>query len=546
MRLLSLARLRTSGCKGGVLLLGLGWLLMGAGSASALAQKPPLPPIQAALISKPQAAAMRTAEQIRQAAAKAYGLRADQDTWHLIGSAHFRNAQQTFEMRFDSRFRFVMTMTGELSDTDAFDGALCWTVGPSGIPHRLILRDRDSNRLVSWALTGDWARKSAPLRLEIAPPSTATPSKQTLLLTPRDGIVTGTLALDPTTSLPDSLQYGTDSGKETWIFSEYRSFQGRMLPIHIVHQSSKQEDTISITAADRVEADASRYRMAKPDPKATTFDRTADNTVEIRRVLGLMFIHPKIDGQDVGWFFLDTGADAMCIEPDVAKKLGLPIIGGDTTSGVVGVTHLDISRATTFQLGPVTLPRPVFLVLGLGPIAQVFKIPIAGICGYDFLARTALDIDLKANTMRISKPGAAALPPGANWTKIGFDSNTPCLECAFAEDHKGFFSLDTGSDATVDFFSPAVEKFHLLERQDGTKVNTGGAGGIAESRKGKIDWFQLGSTKFEQPTVGFQLTKSGVFASPYRLGNIGMGFLGQFDRLLLDYAHERVALIKTP
>ncbi|MCW3051002.1 MAG: uncharacterized protein JWN14_172, partial [Chthonomonadales bacterium] len=540
-----LAHLRTSGCKGGVVLLGLGWLLMGSGSAPASAQRP-LGLVQAALASKPQAAAMLTAEQIRRSAARAYGIRSNQDTWQLTGSAHFRNAEQTFEMRFDSHFRFVMTMTGALSETDAFDGALCWTVGPSEIPHRLTLRDRDVNRLTAWALTGAWALKSAPLLLETAPASTAAIGKQTLLLKPKDGIVTGTLVLDSATSLPDSIQYGTDSGKETWIFSEYRSFQGRMLPTHIIHQSSKQEDTISITAADPVEADASRYRMTKPDPKTTTFDGSADNTVEIKRVFGLMFIHPKIDGQDVGWFFLDTGADAMCIEPDVAKKLGLPIIGGDTTSGVVGVTHLDISRATTFQLGPVTLPKPVFMVLGLGPISQVFKIPIAGICGYDFLARTALDIDLKANTMRISRPGAAALPAGAKWTKIGFDSNTPCLECAFAEDHKGFFSLDTGSDATVDFFSPAVERFHLLERQDGTKVNTGGAGGIAESRQGKIDWFQLGGTKFEKPTVGFQLTKSGVFASPYRLGNIGMGFLGQFNRLLLDYAHERIALIKTP
>ena len=38
-------------------------------------------------------------------------------------------------------------------------------------------------------------------------------------------------------------------------------------------------------------------------------------------------------------------------------------------------------------------------------------------------------------------------------------------------------------------------------------------------------------------------SKTGVFASPYRVGNIGMGIMGRF-RLVLDYAYERMAFAR--
>lgn len=144
--------------------------------------------------------------------------------------------------------------------------------------------------------------------------------------------------------------------------------------------------------------------------------------------------------------------------------------------------------------------------------------------------------------MRIFKPGDADLPAGAKWLKIGFDNNTPCLGCRFAGDHQGWFHLDTGSGSMVDFFTPAVQKFHLLAHQKVTKNHTGGAGGTAESRQGKIAWFEIGGTKILNPVAGFQLTKTGSFASPYLVGNVGMGLLQKF-RFLLDYANERMAFL---
>jgi hypothetical protein len=81
---------------------------------------------------------------------------------------------------------------------------------------------------------------------------------------------------------------------------------------------------------------------------------------------------------------------------------------------------------------------------------------------------------------------------------------------------------------------------------DGKKLasaTTGGAGGNSQSFTGPIDWFQMGPHRFIKPDVGFQVTKSGAFATPYLSGNIGMAFIGNFHTIW-DYANQRVAFVK--
>jgi len=256
-------------------------------------------------------------------------------------------------------------------------------------------------------------------------------------------------------------------------------------------------------------------------------------------------VKPSIDGRDIGWFFLDSGADVSCISPDAAKKLAMDEVGSQTTAGVVAVSKLRFMRGKELQLGPVRLENPKFLELSeLAEIGKAIGVPIAGICGYDVIGRAVFDIDPTRSTLSILAPGKATLPIGASWTRIQFPSNTPTVSCRFSGGN-GVFSIDTGSDSTVDFFSPAVEHYGWLEQPGVERTHTGGAGGSAESHSGKIGFFELGGTTFKTPKVGMQTTKLGAFANPYLTGNVGNGFLAQF-RLILDYANERVAFVPIP
>ena len=99
--------------------------------------------------------------------------------------------------------------------------------------------------------------------------------------------------LNTATFLPETLRYGTASGASTWTFTNYKAFHGRMLPTHIVHRSETQGDRIEIVSAERVKFEAPYYKRPKSDAAKADFESSADSAVEIKQVMGLMFVHPK-------------------------------------------------------------------------------------------------------------------------------------------------------------------------------------------------------------------------------------------------------------
>ncbi|HWD38452.1 MAG TPA: retropepsin-like aspartic protease [Fimbriimonas sp.] len=474
-------------------------------------------------------------DEVISSAARASGIAADHSSWKLDGSAHVQNADQTFDLVFDGHLRYRSSIAGVLPSVDGYDGTTAWISGPTGLAHPEAFQARDAARLLAWTQSGEWAKSDGPLTKRLASGG----SGPVIELGFSDSVGTGRLTLDPNTYLPTSLEFTDDK----WSFDNYKRFGKRSFATTIVHKSGAETDTFDISSACSQRVD--RAAFAQPQAAYGDVDFVGDlSTVAMKRVGSYMFIRPKIDGQDVGWFFLDTGADAMCIDPAVAEKLNMDIVGADSVNGAVAVDQYKICRGKSLELGGMTFKRPVYLELDLSAIGKALGLDVAGVCGYDMIARADLDVDTQGNLIHVYRPGAAKLPGGATWTPIRFDSNTPCTECAFAGGDLGIFSLDTGSGNTVDFCSPAVDKYHLLERKDLKPSNTGGAGGVAKSWAGPIDWFELGGSRFENPTVGFQVVKTGALATKYHVGNVGMGFMGQFKRLILDYAHERIAFVK--
>jgi hypothetical protein len=188
------------------------------------------------------------------------------------------------------------------------------------------------------------------------------------------------------------------------------------------------------------------------------------------------------------------------------------------------------------------IKSPVFYGLPLAGISKVFGVPLAGVCGYDFISQAALDIDPQAGKMVILKPGHAKLPQTGAWTRMRFHSNVPLVECGFARGHRGLFTIDTGSNSTVDFCTPSVSRYHMLEGRKTESAGTLGAGGTAESLSGSIEWFDLCGNRFDNPTVTFQKSMIGTYSDQFRDGNVGMGFMMK-RRILLDYRNYRLAFV---
>jgi hypothetical protein len=470
-------------------------------------------------------------------AAKASGAD-DRTALDCTGVCLSHGAKESYRFAFDGT-SFYQGATGTLTDISAFDGKNFWAENWAGVPHYVGLVSRDTNELLSWVESGEWALKECPLQRKL--PDIQHEGQVLVSLQPDDGNTVAELTLDAETMLPKKLKYWTESGDETWTFSDYKKYGDRSLPCRANHQMSETTDWYEIDDATPKHADPALYALPKPDLSDTTYDASSGSDIEIKRIFGYMFVHPLVNGKDVGWFFLDSGADVMCLDPKVAAENGFVKLGSDTTAGVVAVVKLAIVRGQSFQLGPVTIKNPTFYGFDMAPF-QAFGIKIAGICGYDFVARSVMSIDPATSKISIFRPGSAEVPEGIQWSPVKFNGNTPCLICGFEGGRTGVFSLDTGSSSTVDLFSPVVAKLGLLKGRTTGTARTAGAGGGTESKTGTIDYFDIGGHRFDKPEVGLQTTKAGVFASPNLEGNVGMGFLGHFH-LIFDYPGSRIGFL---
>ena len=468
---------------------------------------------------------------LRRMVAQATGVAGDMKSWRLTGTGVQRGAPTTTVTDFDGEFRFREVDTAHgLSQSFGFDGKNAWDGISTGLSHRVKFYDRDMNRLIMWVESGEWAVSPDLVDTSIK----AADNQIELGLKLKDGAGEGTLVLSADTLLPASLT----SGDDVWTFADYRPFGGREFPTKIIHTTGGETDETDITDASAVGVS---FAMPPTNTADLSFTGPDGEPMPIKRIAGLIFIKPKVDGKDVGWFFFDTGADTTCIDSTVAKQLGLETIGSASVAGVVAVAQYQFGRAKSLQVGPMTLANPLFLELDLAGFSKMLGLPIGGICGYDdLIGWAAFKLDLHANTLRVLRPGAPEMA-AAEWTPFEFEGNTPCLTCRFEGDHSSIFKIDTGSASTVDFFSPAVRQFHLLNRKGLKKSMSGGAGGSAASFSGTIGWFELCGKRFLKPVVGFQTTIKGVFSSTYEGGNVGMGFLGQFHSLIFDYANQRIA-----
>ena len=255
---------------------------------------------------------------------------------------------------------------------------------------------------------------------------------------------------------------------------------------------------------------------------------------------GHLLVHPLVNGQDVGWFILDSGAGTMVIDQKVADRLELPAVGEIVAVGVAGTTRTRFRMGGPLRLGPLTMTRTRYLDLDLGFLTKAFGLPVGGIVGRELFARAAVEIDMSGEAVSLHDPARYRLE-GTQWQELFFSGRTPAVRARFEGDRGGLFKIDTGSDQTVTIHAPAVERFGLLAGRETRESRSGGVGGSRPARRGKLAWFELAGHRFESPEVEFAGAGEGAFSDVYTIGNIGAGFLKAF-RIVFDYGNKRVAL----
>jgi hypothetical protein len=435
--------------------------------------------------------------------------------------------------------RFYFDFDASLPERTAFDGATTWMRDHMGLERRLELEDADRAKLFAWVLSGYWS--TAPeLALRTLESRADEPPRLELAL--RSTPLTMVLALDATTLLPSELGYVDDSGPVSWKFSDYREVAGRRLAHRWVFDEGAGLDEFEIEEWKSMPSDAAVFHAEFAAPEDVSFQAEIEPELEVVRVAsGHLLVEPWIEGESVGLFIFDTGAGAMTIDPAIADELGMPELGEVVAVGVGGRTTASFRRGTRFELGPLVLEDPVYVELDLAFLEPQFGHKVAGIVGFDVLARCVAEIETRTPYVALHDPARFQLA-GASWQDLTIAENTPSVRARFEGDHEGLFRIDTGANGTVSFHAPAVRAFALLDGRTVTSGSSGGVGGSAETKDGRLAWFELAGHRFEKRQVQFSLAERGAFTDQYTVGNIGQEFLAPF-RMVLDYPGDRIAFV---
>jgi Aspartyl protease len=441
---------------------------------------------------------------------------------------------------------FLDRFEGPLSTALGFDGETGWGLDMTGMPMRLDLDDLETPRLVYGVLSGQWLAEGGGFQVEFDPRESE--GKHIgLRLRVRGAATDSALFLDRATWLPSRLERPLVGWMRSWEFSNYRMESGLTLPRKLVHSQGGLADVDHFESLT-LQSDAleSPCRPVTTEPDDHRFDGSVSARLALRRIpSGHVFVRPKIDGAERGWFALDTGSGAgFTILASLADEIGMPRLGRVAGGGAGSAIQIAaLRRGKTFELGPMTITGSVYLELPPElnvTLKRLADIDVVGTCGYDLFRRCIVELDL-ARSEVVLHPRDGGPQPKA-WFGLNLQHRIPSLHCEFEGGHSGQFQIDTGAGPLVLFHSPAVRRLRLLDGRRTAASEVRGAEGSVETQVGQLAWIDIAGERRTDVRALFVTGESGALADPHTAGTFGAILLAP-KRIVFDYGRQRMALI---
>ena len=260
-----------------------------------------------------------------------------------------------------------------------------------------------------------------------------------------------------------------------------------------------------------------------------------------------VLVRPLLNGKDVGWFILDSGASGWTIDSRAAASAGLEQIGRVTIGGPRVGQAAAVYTCATVTLGPLVLDGLELTGLDMHNTAWSFGREVVGIAGREAFASVAIELDGRSKQIRMMSEASEIAE--AAWHDIELRNNLPCVRCRYAKDAEGLFMLDTGCNVAVHVFGRAVTEHDLLadpSRIRGSRTQTN-FGSSEKVSLGSLDHFAVGAEElgplhevtFAQPGDALPLWSSIMHEAD---GLIGLALAERFV-IVLDLPHSRVAFV---
>ncbi|GAB4469282.1 MAG: hypothetical protein OHK0029_41830 [Armatimonadaceae bacterium] len=240
---------------------------------------------------------------------------------------------------------------------------------------------------------------------------------------------------------------------------------------------------------------------------------------------------------------LDSGAGAHVLDLGKARELGMvaPNAGTGNLIGTGGTVEAEQIQTGEMRLGEVRLNQGLAFATQLPEALEA-----DGLLGYDLFQQYVVTLDYPKNTVTFASPKEYKAPAGAEVLPLRVRRRIPQIEIEL-DGVKAWVEVDTGSNGSVDFNTPFVEKNNL--RSQYTKrleIPSGrGIGGITYGDITRARSLKLGSFVVDTPLLELSRQTTGGDSEDNVAGRIGAEVLSRFT-VTLDYSGNRMYLQKGP
>ena len=450
-----------------------------------------------------------------------------------------------YSLMFAQDGKFIEKVDSKLSRSFGFDGTTGWAVDYAGVPQRVDLAELELEQLLIWVYAMRWLDPNNGYSIALLDQYTDD-QRVALSIKLNSGVWEMWLVIERSTWLPTSIYILPNLKGHIMRLEDYRPALGFRIPHRILKSNS---GPIIKTVIHSVRAAPIAIQIAyaplSKRPGDTRFNQEIPPDVECKITeTHHVLVHPRIDGQDVGWFLLDTGSSHMIVDRKVADRLHMPSLGQESIAAAGGgIGEARNRRGRTFELGPITISSPLYYEVDLSDLNPSMNVELAGVCGYDLFRRAVIELGIAHRSVRIYDPDTYRREH-TDWQEFFYTTRRPSVYCRFEGDRTGLFTIDTGSNSTASFHTATVKKFDLLTGKKVTRGKNRSVVGEYENLNGNIHWFEIGGNRVDgNPPVSFEIGEAGWVRNLLADGNIGTAFLVSF-KIIFDYPHKRIAFIK--
>ena len=243
-------------------------------------------------------------------------------------------------------------------------------------------------------------------------------------------------------------------------------------------------------------------------------------------------------------FILDTGAGTSLLASELAKQLGVKIIGSKEGQSAGGNVSVSLTKVDWLAVGETKLDDVDMGVVDLGQIGKTIGAKIDGDLGYNFLKHFRITIDYHDCEILFDDPKRVEVFGRSPQTEIAIRLAHPAKPLILVDVHANGrgpfqFAVDTGTSTTA--ITPELAKELNVATSAIPPVTSGAA--PVDVTAGAFQSFQIGGARIDNLAVivadFFSMLSQAVGAKLD--GIVGYNFLRNY-KVVIDYPNERLRL----